>query len=143
MLLLSLKSLSYVFFLLVPFTSSFHFEYERKFSEPADFVSFSGRGAITYAITNNDVKTVYLYTTYYRKDRNESALARLSSVRGSEKGFGRSTKLVNHPYYPDSGDKQSLYIIYCIVFVYVYISQSLSLSLHESLCQCVSCFCSP
>eukprot|EP00603_Paraphysomonas_imperforata_P002830 CAMPEP_0114441358 /NCGR_PEP_ID=MMETSP0103-20121206/16326_1 /TAXON_ID=37642 ORGANISM="Paraphysomonas imperforata, Strain PA2" /NCGR_SAMPLE_ID=MMETSP0103 /ASSEMBLY_ACC=CAM_ASM_000201 /LENGTH=868 /DNA_ID=CAMNT_0001612455 /DNA_START=211 /DNA_END=2816 /DNA_ORIENTATION=- len=71
--------------------------------KPADYVTFAGRGAINYAITNTDIRTVHLHTTHYFKERNESALARLSSVKGVEKGFGRTTKLVNHPFYPDAG----------------------------------------
>lgn len=98
-----------LFFLFVPVVWSFHFEYEGNFSKPADYVTFAGRGAITYAITNNDIKTVHLYTSYFRKGRNETALARLSSVRGSEKGFGRSTKLVNHPFFPDSGEEAATF----------------------------------
>lgn len=93
----------WVIFSIISTARSLHFEYAGNFSKPADFVTFAGRGAITYAITNADVRTVYLHTTYYQKGRNESALALLTSVRGTEKGFGRSTKIVNHPYFPDTG----------------------------------------
>ena len=109
MLLFGLHSC--VLFLILSIAWSLDFAYVGNFSKPADYVTFAGRGAITYAITNNDIKTVHLYTTYYRKDRNESALARLSSVRGDEKGFGRSTKLVNHPYLPDTGERRVWHVM--------------------------------
>jgi hypothetical protein len=136
-------------------THAFHFEYESNFSQPADYVTFSGRGAITYAITNTDVKTVSIHTTYYSSSGtssdtssgssigtnsgtsigtssstsdssiysssggsnsttrrySQSYLARLAAVQGREKGFGRTTKLLSHPYYPDSG--KHMYIMPC------------------------------
>ena len=93
----------FVINLVITLSNGLHFDYIKNFSKPADYVSFAGRGSITYAITNNDIKTVHIYTTHYNIKKNQSGLARLTRVKGIEKGFGRSTKLVSHPYYPDSG----------------------------------------